>query len=149
MSKFYKAVSLFAFTLILLTACKKDNPSPTTNQSIYPIEGLWIGTYTVDNLTSQGSLSYNFYIKPGGKILTESLGGDGKGYYASGTWAISGSDFTATILTFASGTSAPVTQSISATFSNEGTLTNASWKDTNNPNGPSRSGKFSTMQRIN
>ncbi len=134
-------------TLFSITSCKKECPIPPP--ATYPIEGLWTGTYTVDALPSQGALSFNFYVKPGGNILTEGKGGDGKTYYASGIWSLSGSIFTATITTHATIYAAPVTQLITATYSNIGTLTNGTWRDTNNPNGLGFAGKFSTMQRSN
>ncbi len=53
-----------------------------------------------------------------------------------------------TISTFYPNSGLPVTQSITATYSNTGKLTNGIWNDTDNPFGSLLSGKFSTMQRV-
>lgn len=139
-----KILSVLVITLFLIS-CKKDCDTPTPT---YPIEGLWIGTYTVDNLPSQGSLYYSFIIKPNGEVLTEGKGGDGVTYYAAGTWELTDNTFTATY-TSINFKGLPVQQSATATFSNTGTLTNGTWEDINNPNGPALSGKFSTFNRVN
>jgi len=143
-----KLISYFFVALLTMSgvlSCEKESSSPST----YPIEGLWTGTYSVNTMPLQGSLTYTIAVKPGGEILTEGKGGDGKSHYASGTWALSGNNFTATIITFPFSNIIPVTQSITATYSNTGTLTDGTWTDTNNPNGAGLSGKFSTLQRIN
>ena len=117
--------------------------------AVYPIEGLWIGTYSVDGL-NQGDLFYSMIIYPGGKIVTRSRSSDGNDYYSSGTWTLANNkDFSATIVTFSpiSGTAA-VTQYITATYSNTGVLTNGTWQDTKNPYSLMK-GKFSVMQRVN
>src|SRR5688572_16522602 len=51
---------------------------------VYPIEGLWIGTYSVDGLAGQGDLFYSMTIYSDGRILTKSKGGDGKDHFSSG-----------------------------------------------------------------
>jgi hypothetical protein len=146
--------SFFALaTLVVLTfqisGCKKDCPAPTT--TTYPIQGLWIGTFSVDAIPGQGSLFYSFVVYPDGTLLTKGKGGDGKFYYSSGTWTLSSSNvFSGTITSFVTPNSgSPVTQSITATYANSGTLVDGVWNDTNNPNGTPLKGKFSTMQRIN
>jgi hypothetical protein len=142
-------LTIFAFASLLfqISSCKKADAQPTT---IYPIEGLWIGTYASPAVPSQGSLFYSFVIYPDGTLLTKGKGGDGKYYYSSGTWTLSSNNiFSGTIVSFVTPGPHPVTQCITATYSNTGTLTNGTWKDTNNPNGTGLSGTFSTMQRVN
>jgi hypothetical protein len=144
--KFYLLLTISTL-LLSLNSCKKCKIIPPT----YPATGLWIGTYTVNAIPSQGSLFYSFDVYPDGTILTKGLAGDGKTYYASGTWQLSAANiFTATIKSItAPNNGQAVTQSITTTFSNTGTMTNGTWIDSNNPNGAPNSGKFSTMQRVN
>ena len=95
---------------------------------------------------------YCFIVYPDGTLLTKGKGGDGNFYYSTGTWTLSNDSlFEGTIVSFVTPGPNPVTQSISATFSNEGngTLTNGTWFDVDNPNGAPLSGAFSTMQKIN
>jgi len=125
-----------------LISCKKDTVST------YPISGVYTGTYTVNDVPAQGALPYNFSILPDGTITTKGSAKDGSYAYASGTWTLAGNAFTANITTLG-GSGQPISQSITATFSNAGTLTNGVWVDTNNPYHAPYSGKFSTMQRVN
>lgn len=50
--------------LFQMSSCKKADAQTTTT---YPIEGLWIGTYSVDQIEyqGQGNLFYSFIIYPG------------------------------------------------------------------------------------
>ncbi len=105
---------------------------------------------SVDGLPEQGELFYSFIIYPNGALLTKGKGGDGQDYYSTGSWTLTSNDvFSGTISTFFPNTGLPVTQSIIATYSNDGKLTNGIWHDTDNPYGSPLSGKFSTMQRVN
>jgi hypothetical protein len=69
------ATFLFAMTALLfqLTSCKKavgqtnyDCPPP-----IYPVEGLYTGTYSVSSKPDQGNLYYSFVVFPDGTLLTK------------------------------------------------------------------------------
>ena len=132
-------IALFSF--VCLGSCKKDKPT-------YPVAGVYTGTYTVDNMPSQGSLAYSMSVFPDGSITTKGKVSQGAEGFASGTWTISGNAFSATIT--AIGVSGdPIVQSIKATFSNQGTLSDGTWKDTHNPYTAPLSGKFSLMQRVN
>ena len=93
-------------------------------------------------------LYYSFTIKPGGKVVAESVGADGNSYYSTGTWTLNGNLFTATY-TSINYSGAPVTQSATLTYQNSGTMTNGTWTDVVNPNGGSLSGTFPTMARVN
>lgn len=138
-----------AFICILLAAssCKKDSTTPTPPSPKYPIEGLWIGTQTVDNdPTSTSDNYYSLVIYENGSILTKGKGSDGNTYYASGTWSLSSSNiFTATITTLLFNGPA-VTQAFTFTFSDVGLMTDGKWKDTVNG---TQVGHFSIMKRVN
>ena len=161
-------LTTFAFAILLfqMSSCKKTlaqtnvihdtvkiNIHDTVKYcpaSVYPIQGLWVGTYSVDALPSQGQLFASLIIYPDGTIVTRTKGGDGKYYYASGTWNLSSSNvLTATIVYFVTPGTNPVTQSITATFSSTGVLTLGTWKDVINTNSTPLNGAFSEMQRVN
>ena len=154
-------LSVFAATLMLvqMSSCTKTGASTsiihdtvriTTVDTVcptpkYPITGLWIGTYTVPSLV-QGQFYYSFAIYPDNTILIKSKGADGNTYYSSGTWALSGNAFSATFTTI-NRSDTQVTQSVTATFSDVGILTNGIEFNTANPtNYPAT---LSIMQRIN
>ncbi len=148
--KFKFLLTTVLASLLFISSCKKDTPMDPPAQT-YPIEGLWIGTYSVDQIPEQGGLFYSFIIYPGGVLLTKGKGGDGNDHYSTGTWTLTSSNiFSGTITTFPSDAAGlTVTQNITATYSNTGELTNGIWHDADNPYGSPLSGKFSTMQRVN
>jgi hypothetical protein len=132
------------FAVISTFSCTKESIKS------YPIEGLWLGTYTVDALPGSGERFYSLVVYPDGKLLTKSKSSDGNDYYSSGSWTMSSdNNFKGTVTTFypISGSNA-VTQEITATYSKAGQLTNGIWRDTVNPF-TKHQGKFSTLQRVN
>jgi hypothetical protein len=145
------AMTVFAVTALLLqlTSCKKvvaqtnhDCPPP-----IYPVAGLYIGTYSVNSIPGQGNLYYSFVVFPNGDLLTKSANGNGDTTYQKGRWTLSGdSTFTGTIATF---TTPSVIQNIIGTFLDDGKISDATWHDIYNPFGNGLSGTFSVMQRVN
>ncbi|MBE7172446.1 MAG: hypothetical protein INR73_17800 [Williamsia sp.] len=144
--------TVLACTLFISSCTKEEDstPSATADTPTYPVEGLWLGTYSVTTVPSQGNLFYSFAIYPDGTILTKSLASDGKYYYSTGTWTWQSSAsnvFVATISTM--NTPLPIVQRITATWSKTGIMTDGVWTDTSNPYNAGFSGKFSTMQRIN
>ncbi|MEP6675935.1 MAG: hypothetical protein ABJA78_12295 [Ferruginibacter sp.] len=148
------ALTVFSATALLfqMTSCKKaDAQTASCPVATYQVAGLWTGTYSVNSIPAQGQLFYSFVIYTDGTILTRGKGGDGKYYYSSGTWAVSGTNvFSATIISFVTPNAGlPITQSITGTYASNGTMSNLTWADTNNPNGPSLSGQYSSMQRVN
>ncbi len=146
------ALTTFAASLLLfqMTSCKKAT-AQISQTTTYQIAGLWTGTYSVNSIPSQGQLFYSFIIYKDGTIVTRSVGSDGKYYYTAGTWTVSATNaFSATVTSFVTPNSgSPVTQTIIGTFSNSGAITEATWRDTNNPNGAGLAGSFSNMLRIN
>lgn len=148
---------LLAFALLLLqissfkistkTAAPKM-PAPAVVPAT-PIIGLWMGTYSVEEIPEQGELFYSFSIYPDGSILTKSKGGDGRDYYSSGQWELSCNNvFNAEIISIVTPGPLPVTQSITAIFSDEG-LTNGTWTDIENPNGTGLKGKLHALHKLN
>src|SRR5690242_12057997 len=104
--------------LIMFLSCSKETVKK------YPIEGLWIGTYTVNSAPTQPAHFASLVIYPDGSIVTKTGAEDGKDHYSSGTWTVSTDNvFSATIITFSpnSGSTA-VTQKIQANYSPAGKL---------------------------
>src|SRR5690242_7575292 len=142
-----KIILTVVISLLIFSACKKDTTTPAPESPTYPIEGLWIGTQTVDNDPSATTDNYySLVIYKDGSILTKGKGADGNTYYATGSWSLSPNNiFTATITTLLFNGPA-VTQKFTFTFSDVGEMTDGRWEDTING---SQVGHFSTMKRVN
>src|SRR6185437_15518561 len=135
----------FLITSIVFNACKKDSTSPTPDSPKYQVEGLWIGTFTVDNNPAEpGVYYYSYAVYPDGSILVKSLAADGHNYYSTGKWTLSNANvFSATFISINS--SGSLTQTITANFSDSGKMTDGVWTDIQNGG---QSGKLS-MERVN
>jgi hypothetical protein len=120
--------------------CKKNQSSVSPAD----IHGTWTGTYTVDQLPDMPPHRYTFIIKPGGELLTEGVGADGRVYRHKGTWKLKGLTFTATYTTENRHWS-EVTQSAKMTYSG-GEFIDASWTDVKNPDGH-LDGKFQNIRK--
>ena len=138
----------FLATALFISSCQKDSstPTPTPTVTTYPVEGLWTGTYTIDNNPSEsGVYFYSYAVYTDGSILVKGTGADGETYYSSGQWSLSNSNvFSATYTTINFG-GPQVTQSLTINFSNTGKMTDGTWKDTANG---TETGKLS-MVRVN
>jgi len=138
------ALTFFAMTITLfqMSSCKKAE-AQTANPT-YPIEGLWIGTYTVDGQPGLGNQYYSFIVKPDGTMI-----GDGKAAnqqaIAIGTWTLTGTNFSTNFTSVYGASGVGVVENATATWSNTGTLVAGVWS---NPPPGSGSGTF-TMTRIN
>ena len=138
-----KIIFLAVIGLVVFSRCSKDNTIVET--TTYPIEGLWLGSFTVDNAPQPARYFYSFSIFPDGSVLTKSLGADGNYYFNTGTWTLSAdSIFSATIVSI-NFPGPAVTENITANYSASGEMTNGKWTEIANG---SQSGKFSTMKEI-
>lgn len=134
---------LIICTLFFSTGCSKtetttSNPVTTT----YTITGLWTGV--IANATV--SQFYSLSIKNDGKLTFEGYDGSVE-QFGIGTWTLSGSTFTANLVTlYGYSSNAGVRQQITATFnSSTGTLTAGKYQNTT---GASDSGTF-TVTKVN
>ena len=134
--------SLFAFS-----SCSKDSTKPTTPATpTYPVEGLWIGTFTVNNNPSQsGTYFYSYAVYTDGSIIVKSIPADGNTYYSAGKWALSNTNVFSATFTSMNFNGPQVTQTITANFSNIGEMTDGTWTDKINA---SQAGTLS-MKRVN
>lgn len=144
--KIKSILAVFLVTVLAVSSCKKDSTSSTPPTPIYPVQGLWTGTYTVDNnLSEAGSYFFSYAVYTNGSILVKTLGADGNTYYSAGNWTLSNAnEFSATFTTM-NFNGVQVTQTITANFSDTGKMTSGVWTDSKNGD---QTGKFS-VDRVN
>jgi len=110
-----KKVLLFALAfsvLAIFQSCDKE----TLSVPVYPIEGLWIGTYNIEEAVEEGdSFYYSYYIRKDDSIQVHSQGADGNTYYGIGTWTLNDTIFNAQITTTNFGQQGQV-QNVSAIY---------------------------------
>lgn len=151
-NKLLSSAAILIITLIFFSSqssCKKETVTNTvTNRdTVYQctstIKGSWVGTYTANSTPSQGQLFYSLTVFADGSLLYKAKGGDGNFYYARGSWTLSSNNiFSGNVVSFSTPT---VTQSITATFSPTGTLSNGTWADIS---GGTNSGSLQGMVKI-
>jgi hypothetical protein len=121
-------LTLFAAANIIfqMSSCTKTDAQ--TGSANYPIEGLWIGTYTVDGNPGLGEQYFSFAIKPGGTIITDTKWATQQ-HLATGTWSLTGTTLT-TSFTCVYGLSVNVgiTELTTATWDKTGKLA-GTWKN--------------------
>ena len=132
---------------VFIMSCSQDNDDLPAPAPTYPVQGLWVGTYSVDGQPSATNLPYSFAFSPDGTVVTGGKGDDGNIYYSEGTWIKTDSIVTATYTTINYG-SYQVTQKATLTYHNDGTMTNGTWEDVENPAGHLE-GTFANLKRIN
>ena len=145
---FQKSVlTLFLLAGLFFSCSKSDTtPTPTPVTPTYAIEGLWIGTYTCDQLPSVGSQYFSYIIKPDGTMLWEGKASTDQ-YIAKGTWNLAGTAFTSTVTNIYSTAGGPtnITQTSTATFNDTTAKLNTGvWQNTTG----GATGKF-TLTRVN
>lgn len=137
---------LLLVTVFAFSSCQKDEATAPTPTPTYPVEGLWIGTFTVDNNPSQSGIYYFSYtVYPDGSILVKTLASDGNNYYSPGKWTLSNSNEFSATFTSLNFSGLEVTQTVTANFSDTGKMTDGVWTDKKNAN---QTGKFS-VERFN
>ena len=137
------ALTTFAASILLfqMTSCKKSNAqTPQT----YSIQGLWIGTYTVDGQPGLGQQYFSFIIKPDGTIINDTKGANQQ-YLSLGTWSLTGDTLSSSFTCVYGPNNIGVTETSKAYFDKTGKLTSGVWKNIPPLNG---SGTF-TLSRIN
>lgn len=134
-------ISISAF---LLSSCQKDGIQPQT-EVVYPIEGLWIGTYKVDGQPGLGEQYFSFIIKPDGTMINDTKFSNQQ-HLAPGTWTLSGNTLSCTFTSvYGIPQNIGITETTTATWDNKGKLTTGIWKNVAPLTG---SGTF-TLTRIN
>jgi hypothetical protein len=133
-----------------LFSCKKESviPTPTPvapTATNYVLPGLWTGTYTT-NGSAQPPLYYSTSFFPNGEAVIENILSTGDTSYLKGNWTLAGSTVTCQISTI-NPSGLPLSQSITGTFSNTGTLTNMTWLDITNPFGANENGIVTSLKK--
>jgi hypothetical protein len=144
-------ITIFNMTTILLVlfvfnACTKDdaNDPPIPTVTNYPIEGLWIGTYTLNGQPAAGERYFSLAIRPGGTMIS-----DGKvvneANLSTGTWTLTGDTLSCSFTcVYGLPNNVGVLQSYKGVWDKTGKLT-GTWK---NFLSPSSSGII-TLKRVN
>lgn len=159
---------LFGSTFLLLLSlffvtegCKKETINNVTNtDTVYNIDtvyqcatsakGLWVGTYTINSLPTQSPLFISLTVYPDGTIMVKTKDSGDLVYFSMGTWTLNGSNFSATFVSIVNpNNQIPVTQKITGSYSDETGLTNVTWNDTVNANGPLQSGSIQSLVKVN
>ena len=143
-----KLLSLFKFIVLVcflcqIISCKKD-PTPATTVTKYPIQGLWIGTYTVDGQDKLGAQYFSFIIKPDGTLIADTKG-DNQQHLSVGTYTLNGSTLNCTFTcVYGIQSNIGITETSTATWDKTGKLL-GTWK-----NIPQNSGSgIITLTRVN
>ena len=136
----------FACILIQMTSCSKSMADEVKcPPATYPITGLWEGTYQTDQVGHPATY-VSFAIYPDGTFIRRSkLSNSDENAYFKGRWQMSGNafQFRDTTLAYSGGV---IVDAATATFSNDGTLSNATWQDVS---GQPYTGTFQNLKRIN
>ena len=130
------ALTTFALSIGLfqMTSCKKAEAQVNNTNTTYPIEGLWIGTYTVDSQPALGEQYFALSIKPDSTIVADTKWGTTQ-HLAPGSWSLSGNTFTCTYTcVYGLPNHIGIEEKITATWSNTGTLI-GTWENSPTPTG--------------
>ena len=134
-------IAFTTFGLFQITGCEKEDPAPT-----YPVAGIWIGTYTTNQVTHTPAYA-SFIIYPDGVFMKRNkvVGNATEFALTRGRWTLTGNTFTYrdTTLLYSG---AQVIETGTATFNNNGTMTNATWQ---NISGQTYTGNYQNMTRVN
>jgi len=145
LSSFVITTFVFSIAIFQLSSCKKEDTPSTATPTTYPIEGLWIGTYSFDGQPSLGQQYFSFIIKPDGTMISDTKLSNQQ-YLALGTWSLNGSILTSAFsYIYGPAPGAGTAQTTTATWDNTGKLT-GTWKNVSPDNGVT--GTF-TLTRVN
>ena len=113
-------------TVVKDTTFIRDTVYETTPKN--PIYGAWVGSYFVSG-NAVDSFTYEFNILSNGTLYTVGSGENQGAGYSSGTWALSGTSFSATI-TSMNGVNPENVQTLTAIYDSVGgRLYNGVWTD--------------------
>jgi hypothetical protein len=132
MKKLFNLIMLtmlvLASILFQMSGCKKDDGQVTNPSTSYPIQGLWIGTYTVDGQSGSGEQYFSFIIKPDGTLIADTKEGTQQ-HLANGTWTLSGTTLSCSFTcVYGFPSNIGITETSTATWDKTGKLT-GTWKN--------------------
>lgn len=138
-------LAMFSLTSIVfqMTSCRKADAQTGTVVN-YSIQGLWIGTYTVDGQSKLGEQYFSFIIKPDGTMIADTKG-ESRQHLAPGTWTLNGTTLSCNFTcVYGLPSNIGVTEIATATWDKAGKLT-GTWKNI----APLTGSGVITMTRIN
>lgn len=148
-TKFFAGIMLLGISFFMPHGCDKkeavkqmkSNPCP---DPVYPLEGLWIGYYTVDNEPRHGKQFFSITIKQGGEAVVETEW-DRVQHLSPGKWTLEGNDFSCTFTcVYGLPQHIGIVETFDGTWTNDGKLS-GTWI-----NEPPRSGSGKvSLQRVN
>lgn len=115
-----------------VTIIKKDTVYITKTDTVYKcpasIQGLWIGTYTVDGQSSLGEQYFSFIIKPDGIMVVETKWSTQQ-HLSNGTWSLNGTTLSCSFTcVYGISSNIGVTEVTTATWDNASKLT-GTWRN--------------------
>ena len=141
-----KQLHLILIAFLVFPLCSfKNIEKKKIDLLTYPIQGLWIGKYSVTGEQHFGSQYFSFIIKPDGTMINDTRGA-GQQHIAVGTWALKGKTFICSFTCiYGSSSNIGITETATAKWDKTGKLTNGVWKNVAPLTG---SGRFE-LKRVN
>ena len=110
---------LSGILMLGLISCSKDN-DPAPNSSI---EGLWVGTYSVDGYPNLGQQYFSYVIKPDGTLINDTKSNNTQNLCV-GTWTLNGTTLSGSYkVVYGESVNINITQTSTATWDKSGKLT--------------------------
>jgi hypothetical protein len=137
-------LAVFAVSCLLfqMVSCKK---AQAQTAATYPVQGLWVGTYTFDGQPGLGEQYFSFVIKPDGTMINDTKFSNQQ-HLSVGTWSLNGNILSCTFTNiYGIAQTIGTPQTSTATWDNKGKLTSGIWRNTGSTGG---SGTF-TLARVN
>ena len=123
------ALTIFAAAIAIfqIASCKKADAQPPSTTSI---EGLWIGSYTIDGQPNSGQQFFSFVIKPDGTVINDTKEANQQ-HLSIGAWTLTGDTLTCTTTcVYGSESNMGITENHTAIFDKtKGTISNGVWKN--------------------
>jgi hypothetical protein len=152
--KFSWFICITVFAVLVFIGCTKETVAPTptptptpipTTVANFPIEGLWIGTYTQNGQPQLGERYFSLAIRPGGTMISDGKVGTNDTNLSTGTWTLTGDTLKCSFTcVYGLPNNVGVSQAYKAVWDQTGKLT-GNW---NNFLTPSSSGVI-TLRRVN
>ena len=115
----FLGTSIFIFIFFTTVSCTKtvtqtvtvtdtitktitDTVTRIDTLQLYPIEGLWVGTY-IAAVNGGNPYFFSFTVFPDGSLNYKSKGAGSTTFYAYGTWTLAGTSFSFSVVEISSG----------------------------------------------
>ncbi|WP_300604124.1 hypothetical protein [Niabella sp.] len=128
------AWALVITMILTATGCQKETVYIKDRLVVLPpahtIDGIWMGTYSVNSMPEMGKQCYSLILKPDGTVINETKW-KGQTHMNTGTWEMKGDTLVCnTICIYGYKDNIGVREVHTAIFSKKnGTLTKAEWRN--------------------